>query len=155
MGVVNGISSTKFPRRGRDEGLTVILRRRWGLYPAVIVRQDHGEPNNTIHRIEAKALPKRFFDGSHELYVAEYYQTNFPKDTPICAAGEVEGLFVEIVFDHDVRNKCEGICVTDRGMQKIFLITTGQHEGRYVTEAECDYKVKPKLVKDNRDDSNI
>lgn len=153
MGVVNGITATTFPSRGRDEGQKIALKTRWGIYPAVIVRQDNDQPYNEIWKIEAKNLPRRYFAESDDLFVSRHYIENYAKHSPICAKGEYEDQFVDVVFDHDTQNKCEGVVVTHRDLLVVILITTGPHEGRYVTGKECQYAVKPRSVKELIDEN--
>lgn len=143
MGVVKGINGTLFPARGRDEGQKIALKTRWGIYPAVIVRQDNDHPYNEIWKIAAKNLPEKYFGQGNALFVSRNFIENFSKLSPICDAGSCEGAFVSVVFDCDERNKCEGLVVTDRNGLVVILITTGPHEGRYVEGGECEYKIKP------------
>ncbi|UAW96791.1 hypothetical protein pEaSNUABM22_00304 [Erwinia phage pEa_SNUABM_22] len=153
MGVVKGITATTFPARGRDEGQKIALKTRWGIYPAVIVRQDNDNPYNEIWKVDAKNLPRRYFTEVDDLFVSRKFIENYPKLSPICEKGEYEDKFVDVVFDHDVQNKCEGVVVTHRNALLVILITTGPHEGRYVTGKECQYAVKPRTVKDLIDEN--
>ncbi|QZE59205.1 hypothetical protein pEaSNUABM18_00302 [Erwinia phage pEa_SNUABM_18] len=148
MGVVKGITATTFPARGRDEGQKIALKTRWGIYPAVIVRQDNDNPYNEIWKIDAKNLPRRYFSAVDDLYVSRKFIEEFTKRSPICEKGELEDQFVDVVFDRDVENKCEGVILTHRDLLVVILITTGPHEGRYVTNKECQYAPKPRKVKE-------
>lgn len=148
MGVVKGITATTFPSRGRDEGQKIALKTRWGIYPAVIVRQDNDQPYNEIWKIDAKNLPRRYFAESDDLFVSRHYIENYAKHSPICAKGEYEDQFVDVVFDHDTQNKCEGVVVTHRDLLLVILITTGPHSGRYVTGKECQYAPRPRSTKE-------
>ncbi|AWY08564.1 hypothetical protein HOT49_gp305 [Erwinia phage vB_EamM_Alexandra] len=148
MGVVKGITATTFPSRGRDEGQKIALKTRWGIFPATIVRQDNDHPFNEVWKIDAKNLPRRYFASTDDLYVSRQYVDDFQKRSPICAKGEDEGQFVDVVFDHDTQNKCEGVVMTHRDLLVVILLTTGPHEGRYVTSTECQYATKPRKVKE-------
>lgn len=148
MGVAKGITSTTFPSRGRDEGQKIMLTTRWGIYPATILRQDNDQPYNQILKVEAKNLPRRYFAEDEDLYVSTHHLLNYPKASLICAKGEKEGQFVDVVFDHDTQNKCEGVVMSDRNMHVVILITTGPHEGRYVTDSECMFALKPRSTKE-------
>ncbi len=147
MGVVTGISSTTFPPHGRDEGQQVMLTSRWGIYPATIVRQDSVMPLNAIWKINHKHLPAKLIKG-RDLYVSLAFTKDDQKQSPVCERGPLESRFVDIVFDHDMKNPCEGVCVTHRGNLIVFLITTGPHEGRYITSTECLYRERPAQTKE-------
>ncbi len=148
MGVVKGITATTFPARGRDEGQKIALKTRWGIYPATIVRQDNDHPFNEIWKIDAKNLPRRHFSTTDDLYVSRQFLDGHPKNSPICKKGEYEDQFVDVVFDRDTENKCEGVVMTHRDLLVVILITTGPHAGRYVTDKECQYAPKPRKVKE-------
>lgn len=148
MGVVKGITATTFPARGRDEGQKIALKTRWGIYPATIVRQDNDHPFNEIWKIDAKNLPRRHFSNTDDLYVSRQFLDEHPKNSPICKKGEYEDQFVDVVFDRDTENKCEGVVMTHRDLLVVILITTGPHAGRYVTDKECQYAPKPRKVKE-------
>ncbi len=142
MGVVKGISSTEFPSNGRDVGQTVLLKTRWGIYPAVIVRQDRDAPFNTIWRIDRKNLPHKHFKEGVDLYVSQRSAEAKPKDSPVCEAGPHEGRFVEVVFDFDLANRCEGVIVTERRNELVIFVLTGPHARKHVTSNECQYSIK-------------
>lgn len=148
MGVVKGITATTFPARGRDEGQKIALKTRWGIYPATIVRQDNDHPFNEIWKIDAKNLPRRHFSTTDDLYVSRQFLDGHPKNSPICKKGEYEDQFVDVVFDRDTENKCEGVVMAHRDLLVVILITTGPHAGRYVTDKECQYAPKPRKVKE-------
>lgn len=148
MGVVKGITATTFPSRGRDEGQKIALKCRWGIYPATVVRQDNDQPYNEIWKIDAKNLPRRYFSTTDDLFVSRHFIENFAKHSPICPKGEYEDQFVDVVFDRDTENKCEGVVMTHRDLLVVILITTGPHAGRYVTDKECQYAPKPRKVKE-------
>ena len=148
MGVVKGITANTFPSRGRDEGQKIALTTRWGIFPASVIRQDNDPPYNEIWRIDAKNLPRRYFAETDDLYVSRHFIENFPKNSLICARGENENQFVDVVFDHDRQHKCEGVIVTHRDLLVVILITTGPHTGRYVTGQECQYAPKPRKTKE-------
>lgn len=153
MGVVKGITATTFPSRGRDEGQKIALKARWGIFPASVVRQDNDHPYNEIWKIDAKNLPRRYFSEDADLFVSRQFIENFPKRSLVCAKGESENQFVDVVFDHDTQNTCEGVIVTHRDLLVVILITTGPHAGRYVTGKECQYAPKPRKIKELIDES--
>lgn len=151
MGVVKGITSTEFPVRDRDEFTPVVLQARFGIFPATLVRRDRSNPFNTIWKIEPKHLPRKYFAEDRPLYVADSHLQQ-SKFTPICRAGELEGRFVDVIFDHNKPEKCEGVIVTHRGQSLIILLTTGPHEGRLVTGGECQYRITTNNTKDYTDE---
>lgn len=143
MGTVMGITSTKFPAQGRDVGMRTMLSTRWAILPATILRQDRDRPHNVIWKVSAESLPGKYFSDDQDLYMSFWHEDNYPKDNLLVAAGELEGKFVDVVFDCDNTNKCEALCVTDRGGMKVFRILTGAHVDRFVDYSECEYKEKP------------
>lgn len=148
MGVVKGITATSFPTPGRDLGQKIALKTRWGIFPATIVRQDNDQPFNEIWKIDAKNLPRRFFSETDDLFVSRHFIEENPKRSLICEKGPHEDHFVDVVFDYDVNNKCEGVIMTARDLLIVILITTGPHEGKYVTSGECQYALKPRSTKE-------
>lgn len=142
MGVVNGIDAHNFPAQSRDVGVKSLLETPHGKYPAVAVRRDRGEPNDVIWRIDGELLPiDMHFGPDQHAYISQRSLDSYPDEAFIRARGKfcMEGKTTAICFRYNTKESCEGICVYDRGPFTVFLITTGPHEGRYVSAHECQY----------------
>lgn len=142
MGVVNGIDAHNYPAQSRDVGVKSLLETKHGKFPAVAIRRDREEPNDVIWRIDGELLPLEMNYGADQhAYVSQRSMDSYPNEAFIRPRGKhcMEGKSTLVGFRYNTKETFEATCVYDRGPFCVFLITTGIHEGRYVSAHECQY----------------
>lgn len=144
MGAVNGIDAHNFPAQSRDVGTKSLLETKHGKYPAVAVRRDRDEPNDVIWRIDGDLLPIDMgYDENCHAFVSQRVLDSYPDEAFIRHPGKscFEGKTMKIGFHYNTKETCKGLMVYDRGPFSVFLITTGPHEGRYISAHECQFSL--------------
>lgn len=142
MGAVKGIDATNFPAQSRDVGVKSLLETRRGNFPAVAVRRDRDEPNDVIWRIDGETLPLSLnFGTDQHAFISQRVMDEYPDEQFIRERPEYcrEGKTTQIGF-HYGDYACEGVFVYDRGPFTVLRITSGVHEGRYISGHECQFK---------------
>jgi len=143
MGAVAGVDANNFPAQSRDVGVKSLLETRRGNFPAVAVRRDREDPNDVIWRIDGETLPLSLnFGPDQHAFISQRVMDSYPEEEFIRERGKycMEGKTTRIGFHYNTKDTCEGLCVYDRGPFTVFRITSGVHEGRYVSAHECQYK---------------
>lgn len=158
MGEVIGITSTEFPESTGNEGRCEFKEFPFGNLFATIVRQDAVEPHGTVWRID-QGLNREAYATGEVIYIhsqiIESYADN-PEMLNLRSAlkGEYcyEGKPFYLCFNYDSANKCSAICIFDRGPETMFQITSGPHEGKFISAHECQYQ---SIVDEREANANI